>query len=64
MLYKILKEFIIKSFDCVHQTGKWYILYTTEGLGKLENKAQSKEEITSRLLNEKKSIEAITCYHC
>lgn len=47
-------EFIIKAFDYVHQTGTWDILCTTEGLGKLENKAQSQEEIVSRLMNEKK----------
>lgn len=53
MLYKIL-EFIIKASDYVHQTGIWYILCTIEGLGKIENKAQSKEEIISRPMNEKR----------
>lgn len=53
MLYEIL-EFIIKAFDYVHQTGICYISCTTEGLGKLENTAQSQEEIISRLMNEKR----------
>lgn len=51
MLYKTL-EFIIKAYDYVHRTGIWDILCTTEGLGKLENKAQSQEEIINRLMNE------------
>lgn len=62
MLHRVL-EFITKAFDHIHPTGTWDILSKSEGLEKLQNKAQPQEEIISSLMNGE-TIEYVTCYHC